>query len=193
MVEIVFFDVETTVPVGPGKKRFHMVEFGAVVLCPRRLIEIESYSTLIRPEDLSTVAVASGRSDGITREVVSSAPKFEQVADRIFGILNGRVWGGHNMQRFDCARIREAFTDIGRPCPEPVGIIDSLAVLMHGFGRRAGNLKERSLNDVRMNLEVLKYTATVLLLGQVTDGVKDLLHGTQVKIQFNNLVRHSRS
>ncbi|KAK1278645.1 hypothetical protein QJS04_geneDACA003434 [Acorus gramineus] len=155
-----------------------MVEFGAVVLYPRRLIEIVCYSTLIRPEDLSAVAVASGRSDGITREVVSSAPKFEQVADRIFGILNGRVWGGHNMQRFDCARIREAFTDIGWPCPESVGIIDSLAVLMHGFGRRAGNLKmatlasyfglgqqkHRSLNDVCMNLEALKYSATVLLL-----------------------------
>ncbi|KAK1324681.1 hypothetical protein QJS10_CPA01g01377 [Acorus calamus] len=64
MVEIVFFDVETTVPIGAGERRFHMVEFGAVVVCPRRLVEIESYSTLIRPFDLSAVVAASGRTVG---------------------------------------------------------------------------------------------------------------------------------
>lgn len=53
----------------------------------------------------------------------------------------GRVWAGHNIQRFDCHRIKEAFADIGRPPPEPKGLIDSLAILTHGFGRRAGDLK----------------------------------------------------
>lgn len=80
--------------------------------------------------------------------------------------------------RFDCPRIREAFAEIGRPPPEPKGIIDSLALLTERFGRRAGNMKmatlatyfglgqqtHRSLDDVRMNLEVLKYCATVLFL-----------------------------
>lgn len=51
------------------------------------------------------------------------------------------MWAGHNIQRFDCPRIREAFADIGRPAPEPIGVIDSLAVLNRGFGRRAGDLK----------------------------------------------------
>jgi hypothetical protein len=88
------------------------------------------------------------------------------------------VWAGHNIQRFDCPRIREAFADIGRPAPEPAGVIDSLNVLAADFGRRAGDLKmatlatyfgigkqkHRSLDDARMNLEVLKHCATVLLL-----------------------------
>ncbi|KAE7998128.1 hypothetical protein FH972_002703 [Carpinus fangiana] len=175
--EIVFFDLETTVPNRAGK-RFWVLEFGAIVVCPQKLVELESYSTLIRPKDLSVVSLRSGRCDGITRAAVTNAPVFEEVADKIFSILNGRVWAGHNIQRFDCIRIKEAFADIGRPAPLPVGMIDSLGVLTDKFGRRAGNMKmatlasyfglgqqkHRSLDDVRMNLEVLKHCATVLFL-----------------------------
>ncbi|EMS49379.1 Retrovirus-related Pol polyprotein LINE-1 [Triticum urartu] len=90
----------------------------------------------------------------------------------------GRVWAGHNIVRFDVPRIREAFTEIGRTPPEPKGMIDTLPLLTQRFGRRAGDMKmaslanyfglgrqkHRSLDDVRMNLEVLKYCATVLFL-----------------------------
>ncbi|XP_030956277.1 protein NEN4-like isoform X1 [Quercus lobata] len=177
MIEIVFFDLETNVPNRAGQ-RFWVLEFGAIVVCPQKLVELESYSTLIRPKDLSVVSLKSSRCDGITRAAVANAPSFEQVADKIFSILNGRVWAGHNIQRFDCIRIKEAFADIGRPAPEPVGMIDSLGVLTEKFGRRSGNMKmaslatyfglgqqkHRSLDDVRMNLEVLKHCATVLFL-----------------------------
>ncbi|XP_021802472.1 protein NEN4 [Prunus avium] len=175
--EIVFFDIETNVPNRAGQ-RFWVLEFGAIVVCPQKLVELESYSTLIRPGDLSVVALRSGRSDGITRETVANAPLFKEVSDKIFSILNGRVWAGHNIRRFDCIRIKEAFAEIGRPAPIPVGMIDSLGVLTDKFGRRAGNMKmatlasyfklgqqkHRSLEDVRMNLEVLKNCATVLFL-----------------------------
>ncbi|KAK7318571.1 hypothetical protein RJT34_03274 [Clitoria ternatea] len=175
--EIVFFDLETTVP-KKGGQRFWVLEFGAIIFSAHKLNEIESYSTLIRPKDLSVVSVKSSRCDGITREAVENAPFFEDVADRIFSILNGRVWAGHNIHRFDCVRIKEAFEDINRPPPVPLGTIDSLGVLTERFGRRAGNMKmatlasyfglgqqkHRSLDDVRMNMEVLKHCATVLFL-----------------------------
>lgn len=93
-------------------------------------------------------------------------------------IYIGRVWAGHNILRFDIPRIREAFAEIGRDPPEPKGTIDSLVLLTQKFGRRAGDMKmatlasyfgignqtHRSLDDVRMNFEVLKYCATVLFL-----------------------------
>ncbi|CAD6273390.1 unnamed protein product [Miscanthus lutarioriparius] len=172
MREIVFFDVETTAPTSAG--RWWLLEFGAILVCPRKLVEVDSYDTLIRPGDLS-VAVTRRFTDV---EAIASAPPFKDVADKIFQILDGRVWAGHNIQRFDCPRIREAFADIGRPAPEPAGVIDSLNVLAADFGRRAGDLKmatlatyfgigkqkHRSLDDARMNLEVLKHCATVLLL-----------------------------
>ncbi|KAL1135980.1 hypothetical protein V6Z11_A12G209800, partial [Gossypium hirsutum] len=68
------------------------------------------------------------------------------------------------------------------------GIIDSLALLTQRLGRRAGNMKmatlanyfeigvqsHRSLDDVRMNLEVVKYCATVLFL---ESSLPDILTG----------------
>ncbi|CAH9146555.1 unnamed protein product [Cuscuta epithymum] len=175
--QIVFFDLETTVPRKKGQK-FSVLEFGAIVVCPQRLAEMESYCTLIRPGDLSVVGVRSGRSGGITRGAVADAPPFEEVAEKIFNIMDGRIWAGHNIQRFDCVRIKEAFAEAGLPPPVPVGTIDSLTVLTGTFGRRAGNMKmatlaeyfglgeqkHRSLDDVRMNLEVLKHCATVMFL-----------------------------
>ncbi|AQK95766.1 exonuclease [Zea mays] len=174
--EIVFFDVETTAPSAAGPGRWWLLEFGAILVCPRKLVEVGSYDTLIRPGDLS--AVSRRFTDDVEAAIMASAPPFKDVADKIFDILDGRVWAGHNIQRFDCPRIREAFADIGRPAPEPVGVIDSLNVLAAHFGRRAGDLKmatlatyfgigkqkHRGLDDARMNLEVLKHCATVLLL-----------------------------
>jgi len=188
MREIVFFDVETTAPTPAG--RWWLLEFGAILVCPRKLVEVASYDTLIRPGDLS-VAVTKRFSDV---EAIASAPPFKDVADKIFEILDGRVWAGHNIQRFDCPRIREAFADIGRPAPEPAGVIDSLNVLAADFGRRAGDLKmatlatyfgigkqkHRSLDDARMNLEVLKHCATVLLL---ESSLPHVLGGTQLQLQ----------
>ncbi|XP_057805134.1 protein NEN1-like [Salvia miltiorrhiza] len=175
--EIAFFDVETTVPTRTGQG-FAILEFGAILVCPRKLVELRSYSTLIRPADLSHITSLSVRCNGITKDAVVSAPAFADIADLVYDLLHGRIWAGHNILRFDCARIREAFAEINRPAPEPKGTIDSLALLTQKFGRRAGDMKmatlatyfglgkqtHRSLDDVRMNLEVLKYCATVLFL-----------------------------
>ncbi|KAH9697111.1 protein NEN2 [Citrus sinensis] len=175
--EIAFFDVETTVPTRPGQ-RFAILEFGAILVCPKKLEELHNYSTLVRPADPELISSLSVRCNGITPDAVVSSPTFADIADTVFDILHGRIWAGHNILRFDCARIREAFAEIGRPAPEPKGTIDSLALLTQRFGRRAGDMKmaslatyfglgqqtHRSLDDVRMNLEVLKYCATVLFL-----------------------------
>ncbi|CAM8933918.1 unnamed protein product [Rhodiola kirilowii] len=175
--EIVFFDVETTVPTRPGQG-YALLEFGAILVCPRKLVELESYSTLILPEDLSRITSLSVRCNGISRDDVASAPRFADVADRVYDILHGRIWAGHNILKFDCVRIKEAFDEIGRVAPEPKGTLDSLAILTQKFGRRAGNMKmsslaayfglgeqtHRSLDDVRMNFEVVKHCATVLFL-----------------------------
>jgi DNA polymerase III epsilon subunit-like protein len=53
----------------------------------------------------------------------------------------GRVWAGHNIERFDSARIREAFAEIDKPAPEPKATFDSLPLLEERFGNRAGDMK----------------------------------------------------
>ena len=83
MSEIVFFDVETTAP-SPAGRRWWLLEFGAILVCPRKLVEVASYETLIRPGDLSAV---SRRFTDV--EAIASAPTFREVADKIFEILDG--------------------------------------------------------------------------------------------------------
>ncbi|PKA66967.1 hypothetical protein AXF42_Ash004457 [Apostasia shenzhenica] len=126
MGEIAFFDVETTTTAATGR-RFWLVEFGAIVVCPRKLLELESFCTLIRPPDLS--AVTPTRLSGITRKAVAGAPTFEEVADQVFQILNDG----------DVSFVFRAWTAEAQPSC-------------------------RSLDDVKMNLEVFKHCATVLLL-----------------------------
>ncbi|TVU31009.1 hypothetical protein EJB05_22672 [Eragrostis curvula] len=173
--EIAFFDVETSAP-----ERCALLEFGAILVCPRRLVDVSSYATLVRPDDLDAVFPASwtGRSNGITRDAIAGAPPFRDVADNVYAILHGRVWAGHNILEFDTPIIRKAFAEIGRAPPEPKGVIDTLPLLTRRFGVRAGDMKlaslanyfglgkqkHRSLDDIRMNIEILKYCSTVLLL-----------------------------
>ncbi|KAL5725866.1 hypothetical protein ACHQM5_008958 [Ranunculus cassubicifolius] len=175
--EIVFFDTETTIPSRKGQS-YHLLEFGAILVCRWRLLELDNYSTLIKPSDISAVPAYWVKYNGNTREAVSIAPSFGEIADKIYEILHGRIWAGHNIVMFDCVRIREAFAAIGRPAPEPKGLIDTLTLLTQRFGRRAGDMKmasiatyfglgqqsHRSLDDVRLNLEVVKYCSTVLFL-----------------------------
>ncbi|GMQ10797.1 hypothetical protein CsSME_00053664 [Camellia sinensis var. sinensis] len=142
--EIVFFDVETTIPTRAGQG-YALLEFGAILVCPRKLVELDNYSALVRPADLSLITPLSVRCNGITKDAVVSAPNFAQIADRVYDLLHGRIWAGHNILRFDCPRIREAFAEINRLPPEPKGTIDSLAVLTQRFGRRAGDMKMATL------------------------------------------------
>lgn len=175
--EIVFFDLETTIPTRPGES-YAILEFGSILVCPEKLDELESYETLVKPHDVNLITASSIRANGITPGDVDSAPSFSEIADTVYNILHGRLWAGHNILRFDCVRLREAYAHINRPPPEPKGAIDTLLLLTQRFGRRAGDMKmaslaayfglgqqsHRSLGDVRMNLEVVKRCAAVLFL-----------------------------
>ncbi|KAJ0106525.1 hypothetical protein Patl1_19554 [Pistacia atlantica] len=177
--EIAFFDLETTIPT--PDQPCTILEFGAILVCPKKLKELNHYSTLVRPTDPSLISSFSARRNGITPDAVDSAPTFAEIADTVFDILHRRIWAGHNIVRFDCEIIREAFAEVGRAPPEPKETIDTWALLTQRFGGRAGGLKmatladyfelgqqtHRSLDDVRMNLEVLKHCATVLFLESI--------------------------
>uniref|UniRef100_A0A0D9XJJ9 Exonuclease domain-containing protein n=1 Tax=Leersia perrieri TaxID=77586 RepID=A0A0D9XJJ9_9ORYZ len=163
--EIVFFDVETSMPQGPGGGH------GRFVLC-RPAPAGGGVTALLH----ARAPCRPRRRDGGSR--ASRAPPFRHVADDIHAILHGRIWAGHNIKIFDSNIIREAFYEIGRPPPESREMIDTYPLLRQQFGRRAGDMKmasladyfglghqiHRSLVDVRMNIDVLKCCATVLFL-----------------------------
>ena len=80
---IVFFDLETTrLPYRT------IIEFGAILVCPRKLVEKSCYSTLVRPADLSIIT-PHFESKGISRDSVANAPSFVDIAHKVFDLLHG--------------------------------------------------------------------------------------------------------
>lgn len=86
--EIVFFDVETSVPTRTGQG-FALLEFGAILVCPKTLTELRNYSTLVRPANLSVISPLSERCNGITAAAVSAAPSFADIAHLVYDLLHG--------------------------------------------------------------------------------------------------------
>lgn len=189
--EIVFLDVETSTP------PCVLLEFGAVVVCSRRLVDVSSFATLVRPANLDALPDPTARSNGITRGTLADAPPFRDVADMVYDVLHGRVWAGHNIVHFDSMIIRDAFADIGRPPPQPKAMIDTLPLLTQCFGPRAGDMKlaslanyfglgkqrHRSLDDVKMNIDVFKNCATVLFLEESLRGQNMSSGGATIRTQ----------
>ncbi|PRP78299.1 hypothetical protein PROFUN_13833 [Planoprotostelium fungivorum] len=147
---IVFYDIETTIP------NDDVIEFGAIVLHATTFVEIDRYETLIK-------------SDKITQRSID-ANHITQ-ADRIFHMLNGRVWAGHNILSFDNKMITKEYEKLGRAAPSPLRCIDTLPLLRNTFGHRAGDLKMASLGHY-FDLEVLKNCSLTLFLEQHAGQVK---------------------
>ena len=85
--EIAFFDVETTFPTADQRRTIW--EFGSILVCPTTLVELDFYSTLVRPSDPSLISSLLARRDDITRYDVVSAPSFIEIADIVYDILHG--------------------------------------------------------------------------------------------------------
>ncbi len=71
---------------------------------------VEKYSTLINPQCYISSFYTS--ITGITNEMVSSAPKFEEVAPIIFELTNNKIFVAHNVS-FDYNFIRSEFEMLG--------------------------------------------------------------------------------
>jgi DNA polymerase III epsilon subunit-like protein len=140
-VEIVFLDVETTIPYKKGQK-FEILEFGAIVLCAQGLVEKTSFCTYVQPSSMAAISKKSVDCNGITKNDAAHAPFFSQIADHVYNLLDGRVWAGHNILSFDIPRIQEAFAEAGLQAPTAAGVIDTLPLLKSTFGCRAGNMKK---------------------------------------------------
>ena len=168
--DLVFFDIETTIPRRRGEG-YHLLEFGAVVVDSTTLQEKRTFRTLVRPPNLKVISYASVECNHISQRMADRAPPFFDVAPKIASILDGQIWCGHNIKAFDMPRLAEHFAAIGSPAPSAAGVIDTLPLLRKTFGaQRAGDLKlvslgkhfglgmeeHRALADAKMNWRVLQ-------------------------------------
>ncbi|KAJ0882116.1 putative ribonuclease H-like superfamily, exonuclease, RNase T/DNA polymerase III [Helianthus annuus] len=111
------------------------------ILMVLKVTELDSYQTLVRPLDLSLFSAALIRYNGITAGDVVSCPTFSEIVDKVYDILQARVWAGLNIVEFDCVRLKEAYAQINQKLPVPKGTMDTLKLLTGTFGRRTDNMK----------------------------------------------------
>lgn len=119
---LIVFDLETT-GVNPYSDR--IVEIGAVKQFPDG--HVESLLMRINPDCEMTAAVIAVH--GITNEMVADAPKFREVAARIYEFFADCDLGGFGLLKFDVPVLREEFrrADIFWDL-EHVDIIDALRI-----------------------------------------------------------------
>ncbi|KAH3766331.1 protein NEN1 [Pelomyxa schiedti] len=174
--EIAFYDLETTIPSSTYKER-DVLEFGAVVVNKKTLREVDSFSTLVFSPNVTARSVECNK---ITKEMLQGQPSFADVADRIYTILHGRIWAGHNIEKFDNPIIFDEFKKLKREPPQPIGVIDTLPLLRKIFSTHVDNMKMNTLGkyfdlgdeehrgeaDARMTLQVLKNCCTTVVLEQ---------------------------
>ncbi|XP_030466711.1 protein NEN1-like [Syzygium oleosum] len=174
--EIVIFDVETVMESIKGTKA--ILEFGAIIVCPRTLVEKEYFTSLVRPQHDSGFGGFHARRNGLNRDdIVSSNIFFSDIAHTVYDMLDGRIWVGHNIKKFDRRIVEATFREIWQSPPKPSGIVDTME-LCERFEKEAGNKKmatlaeyfdlgkqtHRTLDDVRLNLRLFLHCAAVFYL-----------------------------
>ncbi|MDO1605439.1 helicase C-terminal domain-containing protein [Lactobacillus sp. YT155] len=97
-------DLETT---GTNKDEDRIIQFGCTLIDDGKIGE--SISILINPEQPINKRITE--LTGISNEMVADAPKFEEVASKIYQCLKGRTFVAHNVN-FDYPFIKDALNSI---------------------------------------------------------------------------------
>ncbi|MDQ3535571.1 MAG: 3'-5' exonuclease [Bacteroidota bacterium] len=98
-------DIETT---GGYAERNRIVEI-AILLHDGNKVVAE-YESLINPE--RNIPMAISGIHGITNTMVQQAPKFYEIAKKIFEMLDGKIFVAHNVN-FDYGFIKQEFASLG--------------------------------------------------------------------------------
>ncbi len=98
-------DIETT---GSFSNEDGITEIGVVITDGEK--EVERFETLVDPQKHIPRFITG--LTGITNEMVESAPTFEQIADKLFHLLDGKVFVAHNVN-FDFKFIKYALERYG--------------------------------------------------------------------------------
>jgi len=105
-MEFVIIDIETT---GGNPSQGGITEIAALVFDGNDIID--RFHTLVNPERFIPNFITG--LTGISQEMVENAPKFDEIAEDLWNLLEGRTFVAHNVN-FDYAFIREAFKSIGK-------------------------------------------------------------------------------
>ena len=100
MQPLAFVDLETT---GATASQDRITEIGIILVDEHG---VEEWSSLVNPETRISGFIES--LTGINNEMVSDAPRFCDLASRVYKMLEGRIFVAHNA-RFDYAFLKQSF------------------------------------------------------------------------------------
>ena len=102
---VVFVDIETT---GGSYRNSRVLEVAAIRYENGEIVQ--EFSSLVDPEAYIPGSITS--LTGIREQDIIGAPKFEDIADELFEILDGAVFVAHNV-RFDYSFLKNEFALVG--------------------------------------------------------------------------------
>ena len=147
-------------------------------------IEAERWETLVNPG--ISIPPFISRLTGITNEMVSDAPAFEDIADKLYGYIEGAVLAAHNV-RFDHGFLKAEFKRLGAVLRQRVLCTVKLSRKLypqhrgHGLDaimRRHGLIsraRHRAMGDVELVVAYLEVATDELGKNRILEAVASLL------------------
>lgn len=111
MQPLAFVDLETT---GVSSSKDRITEIGIVLVDEKG---VQEWSQLLHPQ--MRIPLYIEQLTGISNDMVAKSPVFEEVADKIWTLLSGRLFIAHNA-RFDYGFLKNEFKRTGRTFQPPV-------------------------------------------------------------------------
>ncbi len=149
-------------------------------------VETDRWETLVNPG--VSIPPFISRLTGITNEMVSDAPRFEDIAGKLYGYIEGAVLAAHNV-RFDHGFLKCEFKRLGAVLRQKVMCTVKLSRKLypqhrsHGLDaimRRHGltsYARHRAMGDVELVVAYLKMVKRELGESHVREAVASLMKG----------------
>lgn len=163
---LVSFDLETTGTTAESR----IVQFGAVTVDPVTLMPIGQPAFLYVHPGLP-ISYEAAKINKITEEDLKGQPDFAHRADDISAVLEGALWIGFNIVKYDIPLLRREYARVNRAMPSCAGVLDVYALAAAWrVEESTGNLKldtlsrwlglgdekHDALDDAQRTLNVLK-------------------------------------
>lgn len=182
LLKLAWFDLETTGL--PPLEHVDVLEIAVVQQRPHSQAVRMEYQDLIKPP--RPIPVSASQANGIYEKDVYDKPSFKEIAHMIFTALDGHVWAGHNIRRFDIPLLLLEFERAGIQPPASLGVFDTLEFARQHFAGRPGldncrlqtlalyfgllepkaKQKHRALEDVHLNIKVAQCMLAQVYLEQ---------------------------
>ena len=120
--KVLAFDLETT---GISTRNDQIVQMALVgSLSDGTTV---NYEKMVNPQ--RPIPYEASRIHGIHDRDVRGQPSFAAYADELAEFIEGAILVGHNVRKFDYAMLEREYLRIGRLCPKPKAIIDTLELV----------------------------------------------------------------